>query len=153
MRKINGTKHKEKSVLGAIQNTLGINQIEHLASDSNRLSTVHYAESTDNLQCHLCSPLSRDRRGITKLCSKHCAEVEILATALFGQLTKSRKIVRLHRCLSCNGRFAPSKFSAFWGICKVCVTTAQDKSKTAQSNFVERTANNIRKVLGRAIAL
>ncbi|MGI8495142.1 MAG: hypothetical protein ACR2L1_07495 [Pyrinomonadaceae bacterium] len=125
-----------------------------LNGNREQLSSIGYTNTRTELQeyCNICNPLPA-RRSAAKLCAQCSAQSETLAATLNAHLQQNKTVVRLHRCLSCNECYVPSKFSNIWAICKNCVLTVQDKSKIAQSNFVERTANNVRKVLRRMIAL
>jgi hypothetical protein len=108
-------------------------------------------EAKTQEKCLICNPsLLKSRRTETP-CAAHSAETEELAGLIVKVLAQPRKPVKTVRCLSCRSSVAPAKFSIFWGVCKNCVTEARGKSKLAQSNFIERTLNNVRKNLRGAI--
>ena len=67
---------------------------------------------------------------------------------LFRQLRRKQKVVRLYRCLGCNGNFAIKKFSSIPVICRKCNVALQEKGDIAKRNFVDRTVNKVHKILG-----
>jgi hypothetical protein len=76
---------------------------------------------------------------------------EVLQEKLTEHLRRNKKIVRTQICLGCGKPKAPAKFSVFYGVCKSCLQEAKAKGKTAQSNFIARTVNNLHKNLRGAL--
>jgi hypothetical protein len=74
-------------------------------------------------------------------------EQEVLQEKLTNHLCRNKKIVRTQICLGCGKPKASAKFSVFYGVCKSCLQEAKAKGKTAQSNFIARTVNNLHKNL------
>jgi len=108
-----------------------------------------FAENSEKMQakCALWNPPLQTKSGRVKLCVNCAASGQKLAAQLFAALNQPRKVICLQRCFACNGNFAPSKFSTFFGICQRCFAE-RDQSKLARGNFAERVARNVRRVLG-----
>jgi hypothetical protein len=113
-------------------------------------SDCRITETKTQENCAICYPLL-NKNQTTPTCSAHTIETKVLTDAITKMLVKPRKPVKTVRCLSCRNSVAPTKFSIFWGVCKSCVAEARGKSKLAQSNFIERTLNNVRKNLRGAL--
>ena len=121
-----------------------------------RFDVFDYAEKTSETQvdCLLCSPqIGKVSTANLKLCGSCTATQNRLESELIAHLSKPRKIIRLHRCASCQKTVTATKFSRDWAICKSCVSEVVNKSKIARSNFVERAVNNFRKMLKGVAAL
>lgn len=117
---------------------------------------LNYAEKLNETQaeCPLCNPKTRKiSTANLKLCGNCTATQNRLEAELLAHLSKPRKIIRLHRCASCQKTVTAAKFSRDWAICKSCVSEVVSKSKIARSNFVERAVNNFRKMLKGVAAL
>lgn len=102
-------------------------------------------------KCEICNSPIQEKQGKPNLCADCLKKSKTLATALFGHLAKPRRVIPLQKCAGCEKCLAASKFSIYRAVCKKCVSDAKEKSKLGQSNFIERTINNVRKNLKGAL--
>lgn len=109
-----------------------------------------YAEKREKTQaiCDLCQPNFTGKQNKPPiLCDGCTATQEKLEAEILIEISRPRKVIRLHRCAACQNPVIPAKFSRDWGICKSCVADVLNKSKLARSNFIERAVNNFRRML------
>lgn len=71
-----------------------------------------------------------------------------LQANLTQHLEQNKKVVRFHRCFGCKRNFSIKKISSLLIFCRNCFTTAQDKKKPAQRNFIDRALSECRIFLG-----
>jgi hypothetical protein len=144
---------KQKEKAGTVATVTDLNNHSIAGGNQKAYDVFDYAKTTAKKQqdCFLCNLSLENRHGKATICNTCQTEADRLASALATHLSKPRKVVKTVRCLSCRSNVTPAKFSIFWGVCKTCVTEARGKSKLAQSNFIERTLNNVRKNLRGAL--
>ena len=97
--------------------------------------------------CNLCSPLPGKKISAGRTCAGCTEKSEILTATILTHVSRPRKIIRLQKCVGCGGCKTARQFSIYHAICKKCLSDARAKSKIAQSNFVERLLNNLRRNL------
>lgn len=153
MRKINETNDTEKSVLVGDQNTFNINQIEHLAGDSNGLSAFDSTQNHKNLQCGKCNPPIYKRSGAIKLCANCEAEAAQTAAAFFDNFRQHRKVTRLDcYCFACSTPKSSAVMSKVLPICRCCAGELKSKNATAKNKIIALTLNNfLKKLKGGAV--
>lgn len=139
-------KTKRKSVTGANTVTDLDNQFNR-GRNQKAFFVSDYAKTTTKKQqiCELCVAPLEKRIGAETVCADCLKKSEALATAIFAHVARPRKVIRLQKCVGCGNCKTPAKFSLYYAICKECVAVVRDKSKVAQSNFVERLLNNLRR--------
>jgi hypothetical protein len=114
------------------------NEIEKAGTGTNR---------TDLLENH-----SFDAGGVKNdFVSNLNEKQEVLQQKLTEHLEQNKKIIRTQICFGCGKPKASEKFSVFYGVCKSCLSEAKAKGKTAQSNFIARTVNNLHRNLRGAL--
>ena len=84
---------------------------------------------------------------VSEFTEKH----EKLQSNLLAVMKPLKKIVRLYRCFGCRRNRPLKQMSGCLLFCRDCYAAAQDKGKTAQTNFLERALNNIQGYLRRGV--
>lgn len=111
-----------------------------------RFDVSNNTESLEKIQCPKCNPPFVKPRGAVKFCADCQADGEFIEKVLLKNLSKPRRVIKLHRCIACEQNFALSKFSIYFGICRNCF--ADRKSPKVARRLAAQAVRNVGRIFG-----
>ena len=140
---------KTNEKAGTVATVTGLDNHSIAGGNQKAYFVFDYAKAVAKKQeiCDLCNPSPGKKMGVERICADCTKKSETLAATILTHVTRPRKVIRLQKCVGCGNCKTATQFSIYYAICKKCLGDARAKSKVAQSNFVERLLNNLRRNL------